>query len=90
MFDKQFINYISNLYENIFDENAENSKELLTFVQNNNPHPLRIKVEEFLEQQIRLFYSQEFNLVADLDWYRITTIYELDSLITEYIENNYV
>lgn len=73
MLTKEFILTIRILYEKIFKEVAENSKEFITFVQG-NPHPLRIKVEDYID---RLDIRDETH-----------PSYILDELIMEYIENN--
>jgi len=91
MLDKQFIDNLTNLYESIFEESVVDSKEFLIFVRGNDPHPLRIKVEDFIEEQAELLYSQPYNSVAgEIVWKKIVVIHELDTLITNYIEENYV
>jgi hypothetical protein len=73
MLKESYINLIKSLYEKIFNENAIESEEFTIFVEG-NPHPLRIKVENYID-----------NLnIKDGDH----PSYVLDNLIMDYIENN--
>jgi hypothetical protein len=94
MLNKPNIEYIQFLYENIFEESVNNSKEFTTFVQNENPHPLRIKVEETAEEinrkLIHQFDNNNEGVVTQLSIYKLTLVIELDTFLTNYIENNYV
>lgn len=72
MLVKTSVIYLKFLYRNVFNEDPDNSEEFRIFVENNNPHPLRIKVEDFI-------YNQK-DVVTDL------ATEELDAFITNYIE----
>lgn len=73
MIKERYINLIKDLYEKIFEEIAVESEEFTTFVKG-NPHPLRIKVEDYIESlQIKDGSHPS---------------YILDNLIMNYIENN--
>jgi|WetSurSiteA1Bulk_404760.scaffolds.fasta_scaffold189052_2 hypothetical protein len=84
---------IKNLYENIFDESADNSKEFINFA-NGNPHPLRLKVEDWLTSEREAlndpYHLRSFGLEQKLHQHvgRINSAFELDCLIMNYIENN--
>ena len=64
MINKEILIECKKLYEKIFNESIDNSKEFLTFVQG-NPHLLRIKIEEEIakiNQQLMMssqYYSKE-------------------------------
>jgi len=91
MINEQFINYLTDLYENIFEESVTNSKEFIIFVQDKNPHPLRIKVEELIEERTELLYQYPYGSIDNkILWEKIIAMHELDTLITNYIENNNV
>jgi hypothetical protein len=76
------------LYGNIFHENADNSKEFSTFVQG-YPHDLRVKVEDWITENSRNVITNGIQRDANyLD--RFNSAYELDTFITDYIENHYV
>jgi len=86
--NKYDLEYLKYLYENIFEESVDNSKEIANFVAN-NPHPLRIKVEDWLSKNgglIDLNFSdtqQGINAFVN----KILLAYELDLLIMTQIEN---
>jgi len=95
MFDQNELSLIRELYENIFDENADNSKEFRNFV-DGNPSPLRIKVENWMahtDRSILMNYSN-LNRIEDQNskinlMCKFTSATELDAYITSFIENNY-
>ena len=62
------------LYEEIFNEKVDNSKEFRIFVEQGNPNPLRVRIEDYI-------YEIERSI-------KTNPIYELDGIITDYIENN--
>lgn len=66
------------LYEIIFSEDANSSKEFITFVNEISPHPLRIKVEEYA-------YTHMYDVGNK---FQEDSLLELDTLITNYIEDN--
>lgn len=86
------INLITNiqgLYEKIFDKNAINSEEIRIFV-TGNPHPLRLLIENFIEEKQNLSINELHHLLAT-DYpllIKLELAHELDTLITAYIENN--
>ena len=82
MIDRNNIPYITKLYEFVFDELVGNSKEFIIFVNSNNPHPLRIKVEDYITDTLA-----EDNIKINLD--KLSDAYELDTFITSYIEYEY-
>jgi len=93
MINEQFINYLTNLYENIFEENVVNSKEFLTFVQDENLHPLRIKVEDIIieiEQNIIRSADNSNPVITKELLDKMSLAVELDTFIMSYIENNNV
>ena len=60
MINQNYLARLIKLYEKIFNEDINNSKEFLIFVQG-NPHLLRIKVEEALS------HNSEDELLIELD-----------------------
>jgi hypothetical protein len=91
MVDKNFIDNLANLYENIFHESAVESKELLIFAQEGNIHPLRIKVENFKDSNINspILLNPDSTKQDRLKFInRMLSASELDTLITDYIETN--
>lgn len=90
MLNTEEIQYLKELYAIIFEENADNSKEFITFA-NGIPHPLRIKVEDWLvsNSNIDKFYNFDRNKerLALMD--KMEAARELDLFVTNYIENNY-
>ena len=93
MYIEENLALIKNLYENIFGESVDNSKEFLNFA-NGNPHPLRQKLEDWLlrekdveEDPYNLKHHSSINqLHAHVA--RINAAFELDYIITNYIEEN--
>lgn len=87
--DKYEVEYLKFLYENTFNEISDNSKEFSTFVAG-NPNPLRIKVEDWLYENGGLiglnFLDIQRDTTISID--RISAAYELDLLITDYIERS--
>lgn len=92
MIREENIDYIRYLYRKIFGEDEDNSKELITFVQNQNPHPLRIKIEEEGKKITNDILDSSNNTTIEFNqkFDRATLIKELDTIIMNYIENNYV
>jgi hypothetical protein len=82
MFTAEELHYLRELYANIFEENADNSKEFITFA-NGIPHPLRIKVENWIEGAKKM--RERDNLMRS----KIHAAIEFDAFITNYIENTY-
>ena len=94
MFTEETIEYLRTLYKRIFNEDANNSKEFINFVQNGNPHPLRIKVEDIAQELNnnildQCTYSNNGRVTKPI-MSKISLITALDSFITDYIENKYV
>ena len=91
MLNKEKIEYIRELYRNIFNENADNSKEITIFVLG-NPHPLRIKVEDWLAHVDRSMLFDENALQGNKMELteKLASAHELDAFVTNFIENNYV
>ena len=81
MFTAEELQYLGELYVNIFEENADNSKEFITFA-NGIPHPLRIKVENWIADIKNMPKGQE-------PVSKVLDAIELDTFITNYIENTY-
>jgi len=92
MFKEETIDYIKYLYRNIFGKDADNSKEFIIFVQNGNPHPLRIQLEEILgkmnKEIIKLCDCVNNNpkITELID--KISFVTELDAIVMNYIEEN--
>jgi hypothetical protein len=84
------IDYLKYLYENIFGENAWNSKEFINFVQKGNPHPLRIKIEDYAYNRDSSILEDRNSKSEDRIKFLTTTmlVKELDTYITNYIEDN--
>jgi hypothetical protein len=91
MFTEEQIAHIKKLYSKIFDEDAGDSKEFTIFV-NGNPHPLRVKVEIWLSDMdsIEVLYNLDTNTERNIFINKVIAAQELDTFITDYIENNYV
>jgi hypothetical protein len=91
MVNEETIDYLRYLYENIFDESVGNSKEFLNFV-HGNVHPLRIKVEDWLADRSGLDILYQFNINTEQNalMNKMQSAKELDTFITNYIENNNV
>lgn len=89
MFHEQTIEYLRYLYENIFDESVGNSKEFLNFV-HGNIHPLRIKIEDWIADRgnIESIYNFNTNTEQSALMNKMQSAKELDTFITNYIENN--
>ena len=90
MFTAEEILYLKELYASIFGENADNSKEFIIFA-NGIPHPLRIKVEEWLVKwhNAEKFYVFNTDTEARALTNKVEAAHELDTFITNYIENTY-
>lgn len=90
MLTAEEILYLKELYANIFEENADNSKEFITFA-NGIPHPLRIKVENWLIKWHNAEKFYVFNVATEARALtnKVEAAHELDTFITNYIENNY-
>jgi hypothetical protein len=73
MINEKIVEDIKQYYEKIFKENADNSIEFITFTQG-NPHPLRIKVENYIIE------------LENDNKKRNDLLYLLDTLIMDYIE----
>ena len=84
MFTAEELQYLGELYANIFEENANNSKEFITFA-NGIPHPLRIKVENWFIGATSLSIKRVSLSLMD----KMEAARELDTFITNYIENTY-
>lgn len=84
------LEYIRYLFENIFPENANNSKEFSTFA-NGNPNLLRVKVENWLAEHSTIDLLYDFNKEQEIHALvnKMSFAYELDFVITKYIEDNY-
>jgi hypothetical protein len=92
MFNEPDVKYLKNLYENIFSESIDNSKEFINFVQG-DPHSLRIKVEETskkIEEDIFRLCDHVNGATINPLIHKLSLVTELDTFITNYIENNYV
>jgi len=89
MITEENVAHVKNLYENIFKESAENSKEFITFA-SGNPHPLRVKLDDWLSERQDLEVLYNFNTNTEIHAYmnEVACAYELDCLIMNYIENN--
>lgn len=87
MFTQNEVDYLKELYRNIFYENADNSKEFVKFVQG-NPNSLRIKVEDWITENTNFIIIE--NVQRDTEYVdRFASAYKLDTFITNYIENHY-
>ena len=90
MLHEETIEYLRKLYRKIFDEDAGNSKEFISFVQEQNPHPLRIKIEEQAQKTKNdLVYQSGFANNGGMTQpliYKMGLLSEFDSYITSYIE----
>lgn len=73
MINEKIVEDIKQYYEKIFKENADNSIEFIIFTQG-NPHPLRIKVENYIIE------------LENDNKKRNDLLYLLDTLIMDYIE----
>jgi hypothetical protein len=92
MISTEITHYLKDLYENIFGESTNNSKEFTTFVKDENPHPLRIKVEdelanlkEGLVDQDPPYFANNFLQPLAV---KISYLIELDTFITNYIDSH--
>jgi hypothetical protein len=77
MLTERVIKYLKNLYEKTFHESADESEEFIIFTVGNNPHPLRIKVEEHIIEM-----NQDPSTFLDSS----SVAYELDAFVTTYID----
>ena len=73
MYTQTEINYYKYLFRNIFGEDSNNSKEFSIFVAG-NPHPLRIKLEDYIQQK-----QQNIN--------NLDMAVEFETIIMNYIDN---
>jgi len=88
MFIREEVDHLKDLYRNIFHENVDNSKEFTKFVKG-FPNDLRIKVEDWITEQTQNILINGISRDAQ-SMNRFDSAYELDTFITNYIENNYV
>ena len=79
--ERELREYLEYLYKNIFKEDANNSKEFSIFVNQKNPHPLRIKLEDYMDNKTE-FINLNPNWVEEWD----CTV-ELEGIIMEFIDN---
>jgi uncharacterized membrane protein len=87
MFNTTEIEYLRRLYQKIFRQNANKSKEFINFVAG-KPHLLRSKVEDALiDTNYELIYVHTYQRQRTLARKR-DLLKELDVFIINYIENN--
>jgi hypothetical protein len=73
------------IYKKLFKESAEDSKEFLIFVLEENVHPLRQKVENYIDNKIDEIFLKDKNGSKSI---LLKQAYILDSLIMNYIDNH--
>jgi hypothetical protein len=92
MFTNEKITYYKYLFENIFEELADDSKEFLTFVNDENPHPLRVKIDDAIlsvnDEILKQCNSANDNVRITEILGKMSLIHELDTVVMTYIENN--
>jgi hypothetical protein len=83
MLNEKELRVARNLYEKIFLEMVEDSKEFRNFAKG-NPHPLRMKVEDWIYNIENEFVGKMTKEMSRL----LACAQELDTFITTYIEEN--
>jgi hypothetical protein len=93
MFNTTEIEYLRRLYQKIFRQNANKSKEFINFVAG-SPHGLRAKIDDTLINinDAILYLFSENGIVDHIELRRLVNkrdlLKELDVFIINYIEND--